>query len=153
VVDRVEQGLAERVHGASWYHTMRLPGGVVTRGNFDTIAELERVPLPVSLAGKRCLDVGTADGFWAFEMERRGAKDVLAVDLRDPAALDWPGVPKTDAEMRSLAGLNSISTADLRSPERLLSRPCNGERCRSTEVCLLWPHRAQSSSPAVRPQA
>src|SRR5437016_1983956 len=39
--------------------------------------------------GMRALDVGTWDGFWAFEMERRGA-DVLALDLDDPQDLDWP---------------------------------------------------------------
>jgi tRNA (mo5U34)-methyltransferase len=32
----------------------------------------------------RCLDVGTMDGFWAFEMERRGAAQVVALDLFDP---------------------------------------------------------------------
>jgi tRNA (mo5U34)-methyltransferase len=37
-----------------------------------------------------CLDVGTMDGFWAFEMERRGAAEVTAVDLADPEQLDWP---------------------------------------------------------------
>src|SRR5205823_6327703 len=36
------------------------------------------------------LDVGTMDGFWAFEMERRGAESVTAIDLEDPEALDWP---------------------------------------------------------------
>jgi tRNA (mo5U34)-methyltransferase len=30
------------------------------------------------------------DGFWAFEMERRGAASVTAIDLDDPEALDWP---------------------------------------------------------------
>src|SRR5262249_37463788 len=30
--------------------------------------------------GKRCLDIGTADGFWAFELERRGAASVVAID-------------------------------------------------------------------------
>jgi tRNA (mo5U34)-methyltransferase len=39
-----------------------------------------QLPWP-SLEGKRCLDIGTADGFWAFEMERRGAVDVLATDV------------------------------------------------------------------------
>lgn len=33
------------------------------------------------MRGKRCLDVGTADGFWAFELERRGAASVLATDV------------------------------------------------------------------------
>jgi tRNA (mo5U34)-methyltransferase len=46
--------------------------------------------LPDSLAGLRCLDVGTWDGFWAFELERRGAAEVVALDLDDEAALDWP---------------------------------------------------------------
>lgn len=42
------------------------------------------MPWPASLAGLRCLDVGTMDGFWAFEMERRGAAEVVAIDLPDP---------------------------------------------------------------------
>jgi tRNA (mo5U34)-methyltransferase len=43
------------------------------------------LPWP-ELAGKRCIDIGTADGFWAFEMERRGAADVLATDVGTPFA-------------------------------------------------------------------
>jgi tRNA (mo5U34)-methyltransferase len=96
--------LAERVAGSAWYQSMALPGGIVTPGNFDTLGELERVPFPMSLDGKRCLDVGTADGFWAFEMERRGADEVIAIDLRDPARLDWPGVARSDEEMRAVLG-------------------------------------------------
>src|SRR3954469_7708737 len=38
----------------------------------------------------RALDVGTFDSFWAFEMERRGADEVVAVDLLDPRRWDWP---------------------------------------------------------------
>jgi tRNA (mo5U34)-methyltransferase len=45
--------------------------------------------LPDSLAGKRVLEIGTWDGFWAFELERRGA-EVVAIDLDDERALDWP---------------------------------------------------------------
>jgi len=30
------------------------------------------------------------DGFWAFEMERRGAAEVVALDVLDPHAWDWP---------------------------------------------------------------
>jgi len=43
------------------------------------------LPWP-DLTGKRCLDIGTADGFWAFEMERRGAAEVVATDVPTPFA-------------------------------------------------------------------
>jgi tRNA (mo5U34)-methyltransferase len=88
-------GLAERVAELDWYHTIELPGGVVTPGHFDTRPTVDRVPLPSDLAGRRCLDVGTWDGFWAFELERRGAAEVVALDIEDPARWDWP--PRTRA--------------------------------------------------------
>ena len=82
--------LADRAAALDWYHVLELPGGIVTPGHFDTRKVVDRVPLPASLAGRRCLDVGTWDGFWAFEMERRGAAEVLAIDLPEPANWDWP---------------------------------------------------------------
>lgn len=82
--------LAARVAAQSWYHVLDLPGGVTTPGWFDLRPSASVVPLPASLEGKRCLDVGTWDGFWAFEMERRGASEVVAIDLDDPEAWDWP---------------------------------------------------------------
>ena len=38
------------------------------------------MPWP-DVRGKRCLDVGTYDGFLAFELERRGAASVVATDI------------------------------------------------------------------------
>jgi tRNA (mo5U34)-methyltransferase len=73
-----------------WYHTLELADGVVTPGMFDHRGFEDRYGLPPDLAGQRCLDVGTMDGFWAFAMARRGAAEVVAVDLEDPEALDWP---------------------------------------------------------------
>lgn len=73
-----------------WYHTLELAPGVVTPGWFDTRKALAQLPFPASLAGKRCLDVATFDGFWAFEMERRGADEVVAIDLVDASEADWP---------------------------------------------------------------
>ena len=82
--------LAREVAGTTWYHTIELPGGVRTPGFYDTPTIAGRFPFPASLAGKRCLDVGTANGFWAFEMEKRGAAEVVAIDIDDPADYDWP---------------------------------------------------------------
>jgi len=73
-----------------WYHTIELAPGVQTPGWVDVRPVVARVPIPASLAGLRVLDVGTWDGFWAFEMERRGAAEVHAVDVPDPYRWDWP---------------------------------------------------------------
>lgn len=72
-----------------WYHTMDVAPGVVTPGWFDLRPELGRMPWP-DVRGKRCLDVGTYDGHLAFELERRGAAEVVATDLSDHAEWDWP---------------------------------------------------------------
>jgi tRNA (mo5U34)-methyltransferase len=85
-----DASLRERVGALEWYHTLELAPGVVTPGWFDTRAVVDRLPFPTSLHGRRCLDVGTFDGFWAFEMKRRGASEVVAVDILDPQQWDWP---------------------------------------------------------------
>ncbi len=82
--------LAERVAQLGWYHTLELAPGVVTPGMFDLRPYVDRYGLPERLDGLRVLDVGTWDGFWAFEMERRGAAEVVALDLDDERELDWP---------------------------------------------------------------
>src|SRR4051794_17190875 len=80
--------LLERAKALAWYHTMELPG-LTTDGLFDLRPHVPAYGLPDSLAGKRVLEVGTWDGFWAFELERRGA-EVVAIDLDDERELDWP---------------------------------------------------------------
>jgi tRNA (mo5U34)-methyltransferase len=82
--------LAERAAAYGWYHTIDLGGGVVTAGMFDHRPVVDRYLLPGDLTGARCLDVGTMDGFWAFEMERRGATEVIAADVATVDELDWP---------------------------------------------------------------
>ncbi|MEX0875690.1 MAG: methyltransferase domain-containing protein [Actinomycetota bacterium] len=81
--------LADRVTAMYWYHTIELPGGVVTGGMNDHRALVPSYGIPDDLKGKRVLDVGTWDGFWAFEFERRGA-EVKAVDLDRFSRVDVP---------------------------------------------------------------
>ncbi len=82
--------LLDEVSSFPWYHTIELAPGVVTPGMFDHRPAVDRYLVPEDLSGLRCLDVGTMDGFWAFEMERRGASEVVAADLSSPDELDWP---------------------------------------------------------------
>jgi tRNA (mo5U34)-methyltransferase len=72
-----------------WYHTLELAPGVVTPGYIDLRPVAPRLLAP-DLHGLRALDVGTFDGFWAFELERRGAREVLGIDVLDPHRWDWP---------------------------------------------------------------
>lgn len=73
---------AARLSALGWYHSIELPDGGVIEGH-QTIARLrERLGqfhIPEDLTGKRVLDIGAWDGWFSFEMERRGA-EVLALD-------------------------------------------------------------------------
>jgi tRNA (mo5U34)-methyltransferase len=89
-VTPVSQQLEREAARYRWYHTLDLGHGLVTEGMFDHRPVLERYLMPADLSGMRCLDVGTMDGFWAFEMERRGAAEVLAADVGEVDGLDWP---------------------------------------------------------------
>ncbi len=65
-----------------FYHSIALPDGRVLEGILPLEALNQRVsefPIPADLTGQRVLDIGTWDGFFAFEMERRGAR-VVAID-------------------------------------------------------------------------
>lgn len=82
--------LQEQVRQLGWYHTLELGPGVVTDGMFDLRPYVDRYGIPERLDGQRVLEVGTWDGFWSFELERRGAAEVIALDLDDERELDWP---------------------------------------------------------------
>ena len=72
-----------------WYHTIDLGNGLVTRGIYDHRPIVPCWNLPESLVGKSALDIGTFDGFWAFELESRGADRVVALDVGQWEDMDW----------------------------------------------------------------
>lgn len=88
--DDSPEELARLVAGRPWYHTIELPHGIVTNGAYDHRPLLPHYGIPADLEGKRVLDLGSADGFWSFEFERRGAK-VTALDIETTADVDLPG--------------------------------------------------------------
>jgi len=104
--------VGRRVAASHWYHTIDLPGGISTPGLFDTRGAVNKIPLPESLAGCRCLDVGTWDGFWAFEMERRGADSVTAIDLDDQDRWDWPPEERLRRDRGGLAYIEQLKDDD-----------------------------------------
>jgi tRNA (mo5U34)-methyltransferase len=80
--------LRDRMSGLNWYHTIEIGEGVVTPGEFDHRPYLAHYPIPARLDGMRALDVATFDGYWAFEFERRGAAEVVALDVGSIAECD-----------------------------------------------------------------
>lgn len=79
------QAAADRI---AWFHTMDLGRGVRTKGVYDPTRTLPRLGIPDRLDGKTVLDVGAWDGFYSFEMERRGAS-VLATDSYSWHGAGW----------------------------------------------------------------
>lgn len=69
----------QEIDAVQWWHTIELPGGIKTPGRNATASYLPMLHLPEDLRGQTVLDIGTWDGYYAFECERRGGK-VLATD-------------------------------------------------------------------------
>jgi tRNA (mo5U34)-methyltransferase len=64
-----------------WFHRIELGPDLVTPGWSDP--QVDKVPfygVPEDMTGMRVLDVGCAEGFFSFEAERRGAREVIAID-------------------------------------------------------------------------
>jgi SAM-dependent methyltransferase len=85
--DRVEAARRAVERNDHWYHSIELAPGVVTPGRIDLRKVAGKI-LPNDLSGKRALDVGSFDGFWAFQMERRGA-EVVAIDIDHPDEAEY----------------------------------------------------------------
>src|SRR3989442_11648654 len=69
-----------------WYHCIKLTPTFTTQGHVGWSAVTPEwegrylFPSAEELRGKSLLDIGTMNGFFAFEAERRGASTVLAID-------------------------------------------------------------------------
>lgn len=98
-LDAEGRKLWEGASKIGWYHTIDLGHGVVTPGFIDNRPTLHLFGIPQDLTGKRCLDIGTYDGFWGFEFERRGASEVIGIDVDSPLEHDMP----RPAKLRALA--------------------------------------------------
>ncbi len=86
-----------------WYHCVDLLNGFVTDGDYDLRDQIGQFGFPEDMKGLTALDVGRASGYFAFEMEERGA-DVTACDI--PSFLDWDfvGGPKHRQELAAQVG-------------------------------------------------
>lgn len=82
-----------------WWHKIDLGGGIITPGVADSNLKLLYTPLP-DVRDKRVLDIGAWDGWWSFECEKRGAREVVALDR-------WPFTTGQDGFNYARAALGS----------------------------------------------
>lgn len=75
-----EQEVRERIRAVKWFHRIDLGNGIITEAERDTAAKIRGLHIPNDLRGQTVIDIGTWDGAFAFECERRGAERVLATD-------------------------------------------------------------------------
>jgi tRNA (mo5U34)-methyltransferase len=78
---RAEEAIAKQ---DKWHHRIEVAPGVWTPGLQDTQTVLSQIGMPEDLSGMRVLDIGARDGFFTFEAERRGAREVVALDNEAP---------------------------------------------------------------------
>lgn len=76
--------VAEIAKVPNWFHRIELAPGIFTPGIQESETLLKNVSLPSDLTGMRVLDIGARDGLFSFESEKRGAKEVIALDYCSP---------------------------------------------------------------------
>src|SRR5882672_12116643 len=64
-----------------WFHQIELAPDLITPGWSNPKQDkLPHFGLPEDMTGMRVLDIGCAEGFFSFEAERRGAREVIGID-------------------------------------------------------------------------
>jgi tRNA (mo5U34)-methyltransferase len=112
--DYVRGWQAEREQ-KGWWHSFELPDGTIIHGVNPLQGMRDRISkfgIAQDLSGKRVLDIGTWDGWFAFEMERRGA-DVVAIDNWDN-----PRFREIHAKLNSHVDYQQLDVYEL-TPERI----------------------------------
>jgi tRNA (mo5U34)-methyltransferase len=76
--------IRQRIKGLDFAQPIDLGCGVITRSEVLLQRRFKRrlklIQIPQDLTGKSVLDIGTWDGFFAFECEKRRASRVMAID-------------------------------------------------------------------------
>jgi 23S rRNA (cytidine1920-2'-O)/16S rRNA (cytidine1409-2'-O)-methyltransferase len=94
--------------------------GWVSRAAYKLVAAMDAFgPDGLSAAGKRCFDVGAAAGGFTQVLLRRGAREVVAIDVgHDQLAAELVGDPRVIE--RSGFNIRDASAGDLGGPAELL---------------------------------
>lgn len=85
-----------KLEDCNWYHDFEfIRGNENIKPHFNLEPIIDNFLLPDDMTGKTFLDIGTGNGFFTFEMEKRGA-DVVSFDLavdKKPDGIPYYNVP------------------------------------------------------------
>lgn len=91
--------------GVHWHQRWEVFPGVFVPGRNDVEFLCKAAQLPIDLNGMRVLDVGAWNGCFSFECERRGAHEVVALSLEDPAETGFDRLKQLlDSKVRYING-------------------------------------------------
>ena len=107
-----------------WHQRFELAPDVWTPGTSPVAWLCDLAELPQDLSGLTALDVGTTNAGTAFELERRGAARVVAVDIYDA---DWFGVRALSEFLGS--GVEYVQASVYELPTRFFER---------FDIVVLW---------------
>lgn len=99
-----------------WLQRVEVLPGLYSPGWSNPAADkLPHYGLPEDLTGKRVLDIGCAEGFFSFEAERRGAREVIGIDSF-PDVIRRFNIVKTSRQSNASAFLMNVYDLE---PKRL----------------------------------
>jgi tRNA (mo5U34)-methyltransferase len=75
-----------------WHQAFELAPGVRTPGANQIDWLIDAAQLPADTTGLSVLDIGATNGATAFEMERRGAERIVAVDIYDESRFGFRAI-------------------------------------------------------------
>ncbi len=120
----------------SWYHAIDLGDGIRTPGAFDMAPFLGEYDFPESMEGMRVLDVGASNGFFSFEFHRRGAAEVVAIDLPTWGAHDWTPRYRASYEAKAAEERDKIDRATMRAGFELCREALGCDRVTKKEMAI-----------------
>jgi hypothetical protein len=103
-----EPWLVESTADCRFFHTMDLPGIGLQKGDWDLRATVDDHLGRVSFQDKSVIDVGTASGFLAFEMEKRGASVIGFELVLDDPSIGADLIPLRDSRRRRGASIEQL---------------------------------------------
>ena len=79
-----KNAVIEKMNTMKWYHKIDLGNGIITPGRaYEKMWESTSCVMnKINYEEKAVLDLGSLDGYWAFEAEKRGASKIVSTDAR-----------------------------------------------------------------------